>query len=83
MQYIQWERIGLFLGGWISIAFALSSLLYFSALSLIPTKLFTGKNIFMWQMFIYAWAILFPLVNLFAKDFALTERIGGKYYLFI
>jgi signal transduction histidine kinase len=75
MQHTHWRRTILFTGGWILTAFAFSGLLYFSN-SLVRgvERPVTWMNVYLWQAVIYAWALLSPLIILFAKRFRLERQ---------
>ena len=66
MRDIPYRRLGLFAGGWVLIAFAFSGLLYSSSSQLGSAGPIDWKNVVLWQVIIYGWAILFPLIVYFA-----------------
>ena len=66
MRDIPLRRLALFTGGWVLIAFAFSGLLYSSSSQLGPARPIDWKNVVLWQVIIYGWAILFPLIVYFA-----------------
>jgi sensor histidine kinase YesM len=74
MQQTHWRRTILFFGGWVLIAFAFSGLLYFSNSLVRAEKPVSWTNVYLWQAIIYAWAILSPLIILFAKRFSLERQ---------
>jgi signal transduction histidine kinase len=75
MQQTHWRRTILFTGGWVLVAFVFSGLLYFSN-SLVrgAERPVTWMNVYLWQTVIYAWALLSPLIILFAKRFRFERQ---------
>jgi hypothetical protein len=66
VRRIPFRRLGLFAAGWVLIACAFSGLLYSSSSQLGPAGSINWKNLVLWQVIIYGWAILFPLIVYFA-----------------
>lgn len=66
IRKIPFRRLGLVAAGWVLIACAFSGLLYSSSSQLSSAKPIDWKNIVLWQVIIYGWAILFPLIVYFA-----------------
>ncbi|HEX8195964.1 MAG TPA: histidine kinase [Pyrinomonadaceae bacterium] len=68
------QRILIFSAGWILLAFLFSGLYYFLNLQRANPFPYEWKNVFLWQVIIYGWAILSPPIVFFAKRFRFEQR---------
>lgn len=74
MRNINLRRVLFFSAGWILLAFVFSGLLYISNRQANPNTPTEWKSVFLWQAIIYGWAILSPLIVIFAKRFRFEQR---------
>lgn len=69
------RRAGAYIGIWILISLAFSALVYFSNAAILPPDKTLGwQELLTWQAIIYAWAALFPFINLFTEKFPFERR---------
>ena len=68
------QRILIFSAGWILLAFIFSGLYYFFNLLRAVQEPYEWRYVFLWQVIIYSWAILSPLIVSFAKRFRFEQR---------
>ncbi len=74
MRQFNLQRILIFSAAWISLAFLISGLVYFSNVYRDRPRPFEWKNVFLSQAPIYSWAILSPLIVFFANRFRFEQR---------
>ena len=72
MRKFNLQRILIFSSAWILLAFLISGVVYFSQVQ--RDRPIGWKNVFLWQVPIYIWAILSPLIVFFAKRFRFGQR---------
>ncbi len=68
------QRILIFSAGWILLAFLFSGVSYFSTAQGARAQPFEWKKFFLSQTIIYSWALLSPLIVLFARRFRFEQR---------
>src|SRR5689334_15335250 len=78
MNYVSFKSLALFLSGWVMIACAFSGLLYSSSYQMNPARPADWKNVVLWQVIVYAWAILFPFIVAFAIWFRFDRENWWK-----